>query len=266
MAMFATFSAWILAWNRFEWFAPFQAFTFTPLWLGYILVVNAFIYTRTGSCPLIDSTSRYLSLFPLSSVFWWFFEYLNRFVGNWVYFGVEEFGPFQYALHATICFSTVLPAVYATYEFLRTLQPLQSFLASGPPIRLAYKFEFALCAAAAVAAVFFLIGLYPHLLFPLLWCGPLLGWLSLNAISAHTVSLRGLEAGDWRYTMSWVLAALICGFFWEMWNFHSFAKWVYNIPYFQGFPLFEMPLAGYSGYLPFGLQCALVVRIVFRRV
>jgi hypothetical protein len=31
---------------------------------------------------------------------------------------------------------------------------------------------------------------------------------------------------------------------------------VYVIPYVDAFHLFEMPLLGYAGYLPFGLACA----------
>lgn len=54
------------------------------------------------------------------------------------------------------------------------------------------------------------------------------------------------------------VAALICSVFWEMWNFLSLAKWINTIPYVQAAPIFEMPLPGYVGYLPFGLECAAV--------
>jgi hypothetical protein len=36
------------------------------------------------------------------------------------------------------------------------------------------------------------------------------------------------------------------------------------VPYVQRFQLFEMPLLGYAGYLPFGLECALVMDLVAR--
>ena len=51
------------------------------------------------------------------------------------------------------------------------------------------------------------------------------------------------------------LAALTCGFFWETWNYFSLARWTYAIPFVQRFHLFEMPVLGYGGYLPFGLMC-----------
>ena len=33
--------AWVMAWSRFSWFKTFQPHTFTPLWVGYILWINA---------------------------------------------------------------------------------------------------------------------------------------------------------------------------------------------------------------------------------
>jgi hypothetical protein len=42
---------------------------------------------------------------------------------------------------------------------------------------------------------------------------------------------------------------------WEMWNFFSAAKWVYHVPFVNGFYLFEMPLLGFAGYVPFGVLC-----------
>ena len=33
--------AWILAWSRFHWFGRFQPHTFTPLWVAYIITINA---------------------------------------------------------------------------------------------------------------------------------------------------------------------------------------------------------------------------------
>jgi hypothetical protein len=62
------------------------------------------------------------------------------------------------------------------------------------------------------------------------------------------------------------LAALVCGFFWELWNFGSLARWHYSIPYVQRFHVFEMPLLGYAGYLPFGVTCALVMDVAARLV
>ncbi len=50
-----------------------------------------------------------------------------------------------------------------------------------------------------------------------------------------------------------MFATLFTGFFWEMWNFYSIPKWIYTIPYVDFWKVFEMPILGFGGYLPFGL-------------
>jgi hypothetical protein len=82
--------------------------------------------------------------------------------------------------------------------------------------------------------------------------------VSLQELMNEPHVLTGVARGDWRLVISSALAALICGFFWEMWNYYSYARWVYRIPFVHRFQIFEMPLLGYAGYLPFGLQCTVV--------
>ena len=58
--------------------------------------------------------------------------------------------------------------------------------------------------------------------------------------------------------MSLALGALVCGFFWEMWNYWSYPQWIYHTPGVEFLHVFEMPLLGYGGYIPFALElCAL---------
>jgi len=61
------------------------------------------------------------------------------------------------------------------------------------------------------------------------------------------------------------MAALVCGLFWEMWNYKSLVHWEYAIPSVHAFKLFEMPVLGYAGYLPFGLECLAVTLLIFPR-
>ena len=42
--------------------------------------------------------------------------------------------------------------------------------------------------------------------------------------------LEWLKDGDWRPVISLALGALICGFFWEMWNEWSWPQWDYHTP------------------------------------
>ena len=102
------------------------------------------------------------------------------------------------------------------------------------------------------------IGVRPNLLFALLWVSPLLIILSLQALMGEPFLFEMLGRGDWRLVIACAVSALVCGFFWEMWNYFSLARWVYRIPFVDRFRIFEMPVLGYAGYLPFGLQCAVI--------
>ena len=76
--------AWILAWNRFSWFIAYQPHTFSPLWFSYIVVVNALCVRQTGHSLMTDRPGFFLLLFPVSAVFWWFFEYPEPFCSKLV--------------------------------------------------------------------------------------------------------------------------------------------------------------------------------------
>ncbi len=102
------------------------------------------------------------------------------------------------------------------------------------------------------------IGVRPNLLFPLLWVSPLLVIVSLETLLFEPHVFSPVTRGAWDGIVTAALAALICGFFWEMWNVYSAAKWVYSIPHVHRFQIFDMPLLGYAGYLPFGLECVAV--------
>lgn len=253
---------WILAWTRFSWFAPFQAHTFTPLWLSFIVVVNALTRRKTGRCLMTERPGFFLLLFPASAIFWWSFEYLNRFVQNWYYLDSGAYGGWEYFWLATLPFSTVLPAVLSTREWLGTFprisHPFRTFLPLTVRRGRAVSWVFLAAAAGSLAG----IGVWPDLLCPILWVAPLIVLVAPDGIAERRHLLSGAAEGDWREIVGFCLAALICGFFWEMWNVHSLAKWEYSIPYVQRFRLFEMPVLGYSGYLPFGLECAAVAALV----
>jgi hypothetical protein len=64
--------------------------------------------------------------------------------------------------------------------------------------------------------------------------------------------------GDWSVFFRFAVAALACGLCWETWNYCALAKWVYAVPWVHRFQIWEMPLIGFGGYLPFGVECAAV--------
>jgi hypothetical protein len=250
--------AWVLAWTRFAWFEPLQLYTFTPLWLGYILAINALTVCRNGSCLLLDRPGCFAALFPASAAFWWYFEYLNRYVGNWHYLGVESLSAVEYFIHATISFSTVLPAVISTRGWLASFPRLQAGFTHLRSVRVTDSKTLLWILLSLGAVAFFGIGAWPHTLYSMGWVAPVFVLPALQALNGQPNLLSDLKRGDWRSVGLSALAALMCGFFWELWNWHSLAHWEYAIPLVHRFPIFEMPILGYAGYLPFGIACAAI--------
>ena len=256
LALFSCIASWILAWTRFHWFQPLQPYTFIPLWFSFVILVNAAAMWRNGTSLLTKTPGQFLLLFPASSLFWWYFEYLNRFVQNWYYVGIEDFSSLNYVLTASVSFSTVLPAVLSMNHLLKSWKRFDA----------AYEnfFSFTINRPRLFAGIFlifscgglFSIGIFPDLLFPLLWLAPLIIVTCLNALLGLPTVFYNLRSGSWTGICRLAFSSLLCGFFWEMWNYYSYAKWIYCIPFVSQLKVFEMPVLGYSGYLPFGLECA----------
>lgn len=241
--------AWTLSWLRIN---PLYRYTFFPLWLGYILFMDALVSMRRGSSLLRRMRWRYIQLFGVSSLFWWAFEGLNIPVQNWHYILDQSYSPLAYFLIATLNFSTVLPAVMETAEFLSSFKPLHPRLpADNPGPRLPLWMTVSLILLGIVC--FVLPWFYPQYFFGLVWLCLVFILDPINNFVGRKSACAHIAVGDWRFFVL-PLAGLCCGFFWEMWNYYAMPKWYYTIPYVGFWKIFEMPLLGYTGYLPFALE------------
>ncbi len=254
--------AWVNAWGRV---GPLAHYSFFPLWLGFILIVDALTEARSGTSLWRRSHRGFVALFIASAPFWWYFERLNRYVGNWHYINYRPFSAAAYIFWASLAFSTVIPAVLGVAELLGT------FGGDAGPVNAPQRLPAQIIIAIIVAgiATLALSLLFPRQCFPFLWLSLL---LILDPINDHfgEPSVIGLLRGRAYARVGRLMAAgLICGFFWEMWNFWSLPKWYYTVPYVGFAKLFEMPALGYGGYLPFALEIFVVyhtARLITRRL
>ncbi len=235
---------WLLEGPRTHW-------GFFPLWLGFCLTVDALTLRRRGTSLLQRDPRCYVGLFVISAPAWWLFELFNARLGNWYYDGRELFSDLEYGVLATIAFSTVIPAVFGAAELMRSFPWVERF-AHGPKV----------LPAPRTKMIFFLLGCgmlalmlaWPRYFFPFLWVSL---YFLLEAANLHLGNrslLDDLARGDWRPVFSLWGGVLLTAFFWEMWNYYSYPKWVYRVPFVDFWHIFEMPLLGYGGYLPFSLE------------
>lgn len=232
---------------------------FFPLWLGYCLTVDGLVYRRKGTSLLTRNPSAYFGLFLVSAPAWWLFEVINLRTQNWLYDGRQFFSFVEYAALASFAFSTVIPAVFGTAELASTFGWIRR-LSPGPVIRPTPRTTIVLFSGGWLMLALVLI--WPRSFFPFVWLSvyfilePINVWLGHRALSDYTAS------GNWRPVIALWLGTLICGFFWEFWNFYAYPKWLYEIPLFEFLHVFEMPLLGYGGYLPFGMELFALYHLV----
>lgn len=251
IAIFWTIN-WSLGGVRTHW-------AFFPLWLGYCLMIDAIVLLRRGTSLLTRSWQKYLSLFLLSAPVWWLFEMLNWRLDNWNYVGKELFTSLEYGFWATLSFSTVIPAVFGSAELIGSFKFIQS-LKHGPIIKPDKKTTLIFFASGWIMFIMMMIS--PQYFFPFLWVSlyfifePVNIWLGYRNLTNWT------RFGDWRPVVALWLGVLLTAFFWEMWNYLSYPKWVYTVPWGQFFHIFEMPLLGYGGYLPFALELFAIYHLI----
>lgn len=255
LALIVTF--WTLNWGleglRTHW-------GFFPLWLGYCLLVDGLVYLRRGTSLATRDWRKYIGLFLLSAPIWWIFEWANGRLQNWFYQGAEAFSPAAYTFWATLSFTTVVPAVFGTAELVASFGWFKRLGLHGPAVRPTLPTTLLFFVTGIVA--FGLMWAWPRLFFPFLWISvyfifePVNVWLGFRTVASSTARR------DWRPVLNLWAGVLITAFFWEMWNYFSYPKWIYQIPYANWLPVFEMPLVGYGGYLPFALELYAMYHLV----
>jgi hypothetical protein len=223
---------------------------FFPLWLGYCLVVDALVVRRTGSSLLTRNGRAYLGLFIASVPAWWLFELINQRTRNWLYLS-DPIGDLAYALLASLSFSTVIPAVFGTAELVGSFGWIRR-LKRGPRIGPSKRTTVGFFVAGWVMLALTLA--WPRFFFPFVWMSIYFILEPINAWLGHRTLLDDTARGDWRPVVSLWLGCLVCGWFWELWNYWSYPKWSYEVPFVDVLRVFEMPLLGYGGYLPFALE------------
>ncbi len=235
---------WLLEGPRTHW-------GFFPLWLGYCLAVDAAVFYRKGSSLFSRNTGGYVGMYLISSLAWWVFEFINWRTANWIYLGEEHGGPIAFFLLSSFSFSTVIPAVFGTAELVATFRPIRDI---KPVSRLMLTRSLLIGMFATGWIMLVLLLIWPKYFFPFVWISLFFILEPVNARLGYNTLIGFLARGDWKPVVALSAGCLVCGFFWEMWNFFSYPKWVYEIPFVGFLKIFEMPILGYGGYIPFSWE------------
>ncbi|KPJ64950.1 hypothetical protein AMJ44_11825 [candidate division WOR-1 bacterium DG_54_3] len=220
-------------------------------WWSFIIILDGFIYQKTGQSLIRSRTREFVFMIVISNLFWLIFEGYNFFIKNWYYINAPS-NILWRRLASFLAFGTVLPAIFSATELLESYGLLKNFKIEKLNItKDTLRFEIVL---GLIFIIFPFI--FPEHCFPLIWGGFIFLLDPINYKFGGRSLLRDLENGSIRKLCMLLLGGLICGIFWEFWNFWAGSKWVYSIPIStEQYKLFEMPLLGFVGFPPFAVEC-----------
>lgn len=233
------------------WVATF----FTPIaWTGYLLVIDAAVWSLRGESRLARSPRHFLSLAFWSVPLWLIFEAYNLRMENWSYVGLPENLLVQSVGYGW-SFATIWPAMLETADLIEALGIFPTREKPRATLRPATLFSIFFLGLLFVTVPLLVPRPIGQYLFGPVWVGFALLLDPLNYCLRGRSLLRDFETGRTSTFYSLLLTGWICGIFWEFWNFWAAAKWVYVFPILQGWKVFEMPLPGYLGFPPFAVEC-----------
>lgn len=236
-----------------EWFTPI-------VWTGYVLLLDAGTARLTGRSYLTSARGELVLVALVSIAGWWLFELYNapRFwrggadlTGLWWQYHDLERNPFLRRVGYDWAFATIFPALFLTAAVLRASVFARARVWPWTPSGAALNVA---TAAGAVAVVLPLL-VPARWLVPLVWTGWVLLLEPVNYRRGRPSWLGDLTRGDASRLLALLGSGAVCGVLWEFWNYWAATKWTYTVPYLGEVKVFEMPVLGYAGFLPFALEC-----------
>jgi hypothetical protein len=226
---------------------------FTPIaWSAYLMTVDAGVLSVTGHSRLRDDPRGFVVTAVLSVPLWLIFEAYNLRLKNWTYVGLPMSLGWA-ALGYVWSFATITPAIFETADLVEAF----GWFKPARPLRFSPAAEGAMVAfgAACLLAPLVLPQHVARYLFVLVWLGFVFLLDPINHRLGLPSFLGDLAAGRRSRFYSLFISGWVCGWLWEFWNYWAAAKWHYIFPVFQHWKIFEMPVPGYLGFLPFALEC-----------
>lgn len=239
-----------------------------PLFWGFTLMLDGWVYKRNNGRSLISIIPQELIGIGMASVSgWMIFEFLNFFIDdNWYYPMGKIIDREEFLLYACIISSGLLPLAFEWYCVFQTFPKLNFRFSNG--IKLVFSERLKWISLIGGLGGLFASGLFPMQLFGALWLSPpIILAVVLDKIGVWT-PFKPIGQGNWSPLLLSALTYLVTGFCLEGQNYLSAihdgqnvlftedpAYWQYSIPYVNVLHVFEMPLLGFFGYLPFGIYC-----------
>jgi hypothetical protein len=259
----------IILWGENPHLAPLFKFCDMGLWWGLTFILDGIVYYRRGGTSLFSNSAQELIAISLASVSgWMIFEYINFYVNrNWYYPIAHSMPVAEFFCYSMLASTAVFPISFEFYSLFNTFPKFQVKYSAGWKIKVPKSVCWIIIILCMISLFF--ISFYPDDLFFAVWLAPLLMFINLLYVLDIWSPFNLLEKGDWSPLLLLALSWVVSGLCVECWNYFSGTHvdgilqtkntlyWRYSVPYVNDYHLFEMPILGYMGYLPYGVYAAI---------
>jgi hypothetical protein len=241
----------------------------TPIaWTGFILLADAVVWKRRGNSWIRNHGAELVFAACASVPVWVLFEFYNKYsIRNWYYIGLPESLPLRY-LGYVWSFATIMPAIFEMAELVGSVRGSGAPRDPEPLPRQRLGPAAWTCVLAGTVMVGVPVFVHSTYLAAPVWLGFILLVDPLNARAGHESITGDWRGGRTARLVNLLIAGLLCGFLWELWNYWGGTKWIYNVPILPEVKIFEMPILGFGGFPPFAVECFamyVAVRAMFWR-
>jgi hypothetical protein len=241
---------------------PFASWYIVIVWYGYILFIDSLVYKIKKKSLISTYPKEFLLMLIVSLPFWLLFEFYNTFTLSWYYIN------YVWYVHL-LDFTTIMPGMMETFSLLTVLnvakaadaikKRIKPMTESSKRIYLGGVRLLVVVGAVALIIPFIM----PDIGFLFIWIGLFLLADPINYLTGRISVIGEVAKGNKSILPRLFYSGIIMGFLWEFWNWQAYPKWMYSFPGAMGaIKLFEMPLFGYLGYLPFALEVFLIYALV----
>jgi hypothetical protein len=225
-----------------SWFYAFA-------WWSFLVILDGMNSRRIGRSVLFKKPADLLAAALVSVPAWLIFELYNLRLKNWSYHDLPPSLLIRAVGHF-VAFATVLPALMELAAFFKP--GLERLLRPARPLPVTRT---GLAASTGIGLVLLVLPLlWPKFFFPFVWMGFIFLLEPLNYRAGRASFLGDLEKGNLVRLLSWMAAGLSAGILWESFNFWAGSHWEYHLPYLDLGRIFQMPVFGYLGFIPFALE------------
>ena len=237
---------------------------YTPLaWTGYILFIDGIVFIRRGHSLLVNRPGEMFYMMILSIVCWLIFEAYNVHIQNWHYEGLPEKLWIRWLGYGW-SFATIFPGLFETTDLIESFGLFKRFRIKIKRVNQPIQWSFIFLGTTFLIVPLLFPSDHAQYMTGMIWVGFILLLDPINyKLNARSI-LYDWEKREGNKIFYLMLAGLICGFLWELWNFWAEAKWIYDVPIAQDLKIFEMVLPGYLGFVPFAVECYLMYYFCLR--